>query len=209
MRLSVCSLLATTALAAQIPLHLESDVQAFDFFQSDYSPHHSVRVKKQDDSLCNAGGVNQFTGWLDVGPKHLFFWFFESRNAPDEDPLVLWLNGGPGASSLLGLFEELGPCLVNEHGNGTTFNEYGWNKEANLFFVDQPAGVGFSYLDEDEPVPSSSLSAAEDMHIFMQILVSKAFPALKTRPFHISGESYAVSNFRSWKQLLNIDVLDI
>jgi cathepsin A (carboxypeptidase C) len=128
-----------------------------------------------------------------MGPKHLFFWYFESRTAPRDDPLVLWLTGGPGSSSMIALFGELGPCIINAHANDTTYNKYGWNKHANVLFVDQPAGVGFSYRDKAEPVPSNSFDAAEDLHIFLQIFVSKAFPELKGRPFHISGESYGVS----------------
>ena len=191
MKLILGVLWSAVALATQIPLQPSSGVDAYQIFQSDYSPHHSIRIKKQDDSICNSH-TTQYTGWLDVGPKHLFFWYFESRTAPKDDPLVLWLTGGPGVSSMLALLEELGPCLINEHGNGTTYNQYGWNKAANLLFVDQPAGVGFSYLDKGEPVPSNSFTAAEDLHIFLQIFVSKAFPKLKDQEFHISGESYGV-----------------
>jgi cathepsin A (carboxypeptidase C) len=192
MKFLLGALFSSIALASQVPLQLDSEVHGFQVFQSDYSPSHSIRIKKQDDTICNSHAT-QYTGWLDVGPKHLFFWYFESRTTPKDDPLVLWLTGGPGASSMLGLLEELGPCLVNEHGNGTTYNPYGWNKAANMLFLDQPAGVGFSYLDKGEPVPSNSFSAAEDLHIFLQIFVSKVFPQLKDQTFHISGESYGVS----------------
>src|ERR1700753_1194145 len=179
--------------ADQIPINSDKEAHAYQVFHSDHSESHSIRIKKQNDSICDAHST-QYTGWLDIGSKHLFFWYFESQKAPEKDPLVLWLTGGPGASSMLGLFEELGPCLVNEYGNGTVHNEYGWNKEANMLFVDQPAGVGFSYLDKGEPVPSSSFTAAEDLHIFLQIFVTKAFPKLKDQAFHISGESYGVSH---------------
>jgi cathepsin A (carboxypeptidase C) len=75
---------------------------------------------------------------LDVGEeKHFFFWFFESRSEPDKDPLVLWLNGGPGCSSMTGLMMELGPCRVNPGGNGTTLNQASWNNQANTIFLDQ------------------------------------------------------------------------
>lgn len=70
--------------------------------------------------------------------QHIFFYFFESRHKPSEDPVIMWLNGGPGSSSALGLFMELGPCRVNEEGNATSWNEYSWNDKANVFFVDQP-----------------------------------------------------------------------
>jgi len=94
---------------------------------------------------------------------------------------------------MLGLLQELGPCLINEHGNGTVYNENGWSKNANILFVDQPAGVGFSYMDEDIPLPSSSFEAAADMHHLLQLFTTEALPELKGREFHITGESYAVS----------------
>ncbi|KAJ4251524.1 hypothetical protein NW762_011512 [Fusarium torreyae] len=179
-------------LASQFPLN-EADspqVSAFQVHQSSLFPEHTIRIKEQvDDKICDAR-VKQYTGWLDVGNQHLFFWYFESQNAPATDPLVLWLTGGPGGSSMLGLLQELGPCLINEHGNGTVHNPYGWNQNANYIFVDQPAGVGFSYLDEGEPLPTNSFVAADSMHKFLQLFVSQVFPDLADRPFHISGESY-------------------
>src|ERR1700759_853667 len=127
-------------LADQIPIRTSSlDVNAYHVFQSEISPSHAVRIKKQDDSICDCRS-DQYTGWLDVGPKHFFFWYFESRTSPDDDPLVLWLTGGPGSSSMIGMLEELGPCLINDYGNGTIHNPNGWSKSSNMLFVDQPAG---------------------------------------------------------------------
>ena len=173
------------------PTNEESDFEAYRTYQSSFSPTHFIRIREQNDSICEARS-KQRTGWLDVDSKHFFFWYFESQNDPTNDPLLLWLTGGPGGSSMLGMLQEIGPCLINEYGNGTMHNKYGWNANANLLFIDQPAGVGFSYLDKDEPVPSNSFTAAADLHLFLQMFVSKVFPNLLDRPFHISGESYAV-----------------
>lgn len=197
MRLSITSVLFTgvsLALAElpQIPFQETPDVEGFSIYQSPYSEHHSIRIKQQqNDSLCDAHS-KQYTGWLDVGMKHLFFWYFESQGNPSEDPLVLWLTGGPGGSSMIGLMQEMGPCLINKHGNGTVYNKHGWSKNVNLLFIDQPAGVGFSYLDKGMPLPSTSFSAAEDLHHFLQTFTTSVFEDLKDRPFHITGESYAV-----------------
>ncbi len=173
----------------------------FTTFVSPHSTAHSLRITSQNSSICDAGSA-QYTGWLDVGPRHLFFWYFDSQRNPKHDPLTLWMTGGPGGSSMLGMLQELGPCLINEHGNGTVYNEYGWSKETNLLFVDQPAGVGFSYVDDEggHPgrVPGDSFTSAADMHIFLQIFVSQALPELRDVPFHISGESYAVSLDLTW-----------
>ncbi|KAJ5275762.1 hypothetical protein N7524_001915 [Penicillium chrysogenum] len=151
---------------------------------------HSIRIRQQDESICAAGSA-QYTGWLDIGPKHLFFWYFESQNDPVADPLTLWMNGGPGSSSMMGLFQENGPCLINEHGNGTVHNPWGWSRNSSLLFVDQPADVGWSYIDEGYEVAHDSQEAAVDMHRFLQIFVSEIFPHKRFSDFHLSGESYA------------------
>jgi cathepsin A (carboxypeptidase C) len=85
----------------------------------------------------------------------------------------------------------LGPCLINPHGNGTTYNPHTWSTLTNLLFVDQPAGVGFSYVDKNSSFPSNSITSAADMAIFLQIFTTLVFPALQSRPLHLAGESYA------------------
>jgi cathepsin A (carboxypeptidase C) len=158
---SLASLPLQHPLAPANPSSLDSS--DFKIFQSNVSPHHSLRLKRQNSTLCNTP-VDQYTGWLDVGHKHLFFWYFAAENTASASassaapsPLTLWLTSGPDGSSMLGMLQELGPCLINEHGNGTVYNPYGWNKDTPLVFVDQPAGVGFSYVDEGEPVPGGFL----------------------------------------------------
>ena len=98
------------------------------------------------------------------------------------------------ALTVLALPGELGPCLINEHGNGTVYNQYGWNKDTALLFVDQPVGVGFSYKDEEfeGTEPSDSWASAEDMRIFLQMFVTQVFPAHRHGPLVLGGESYGV-----------------
>lgn len=183
--------LGLAAAALQEPLQaslIESD--GFQIYDSPVHPH-SVRIKQQNDTLCDAHSA-QYTGWLEVGSHHFFFWFFESQHDPSTDPLTLWMNGGPGASSMLGLLQELGPCLVNDGANGTVYNPHGWTRNSSMIFVDQPAGVGFSYQKKGEPLLDNSFTSAEDMHIFLQIFTSQVFPEMQKLPFHIAGESYGV-----------------
>lgn len=71
----------------------------------------SLRYKSND--LCETSdGVKSYSGYIDIAEnKHLFFWFFESRNDPSSDPVTMWLNGGPGADSLSGLFDGTYPSI--------------------------------------------------------------------------------------------------
>lgn len=199
--------------ASQLPAHQQSFTTEADFaiYHSEHSPKHSIRIRRQNDSLCDARSA-QYTGWLTVGHAHLFFWFFAAQSddtLPDptkssdlhtvesvqaqerRTPLTLWLTGGPGGSSMLGMLQELGPCLINEHGNGTKHNPFGWSKNSHLIFVDQPAGVGFSYVDEGATGPSDSFTSAADMDIFLRMFTQQVFPSLATAPLHLTGESYA------------------
>lgn len=79
-----------------------------------------VRFKQVPDGICETTpGVQSFSGYVDIAEKeHIFFWFFEARNEdPTTAPLTVWINGGPGSSSMIGLFQELGPCGVNSSGD--------------------------------------------------------------------------------------------
>ncbi|KAK0609170.1 Carboxypeptidase S1-like protein A [Lasiodiplodia hormozganensis] len=74
----------------------------------------------------------------------MFFWYFAARDDPKNKPMTLWLNGGPGSDSLIGLFLENGPCNVTED-VVTQLNPYSWNEASNMLYLSQPLGVGFSY----------------------------------------------------------------
>jgi carboxypeptidase C (cathepsin A) len=78
-------------------------------------------------------------------PINLFFWFFEARKNAADAPLAMWLNGGPGTSSMKGLFHGTGPCSVNPDSKSTTLNKWSWNNEVNMLYIDQPVQTGFSY----------------------------------------------------------------
>lgn len=114
--------------------------------------------------------------------------FFEARHNPDDAPLLLWLNGGPGCSSSTGLLFELGPCAVSDNGANVTYNDYSWNQHANVIFLDQPVDVGFSYANEGTSVNTSPV-AGKDVHAFLQLFLGR-FSKYAAAPFHIAAESY-------------------
>lgn len=75
----------------------------------------------------------------------MFFWFFEARKDPENAPLSLWLQGGPGVPSITAALGENGPCSVDDDSQNTTLNPWSWNNEVNMLYIDQPVQVGFSY----------------------------------------------------------------
>ncbi|KAF8317341.1 peptidase S10, serine carboxypeptidase [Clavulina sp. PMI_390] len=103
----------------------------------------------------------------------------------------MWINGGPGAASGLGAFMELGPCSIELESTGanrTRWNPHSWNTNANVFFLDQPVGVGFSYADNGVHVYDTP-EAARDVEVFVNLFF-EVFEEFKARPFHLAGESH-------------------
>ncbi|XP_023672803.2 lysosomal protective protein [Paramormyrops kingsleyae] len=131
----------------------------------------------------------QWSGYLRASPgKYLHYWFVTSQNDPPKDPLVLWLNGGPGCSSLDGFLSENGPFHVNDDGATLYENEFSWNKIANVLYLESPAGVGYSYSD-DQQYETDDDQVADNNYLALQSFFSK-FPSFTQNEFFIFGESY-------------------
>ncbi|CAK5082239.1 unnamed protein product [Meloidogyne enterolobii] len=103
---------------------------------------------------------------------------------------VLWLNGGPGCSSLGGLFNELGPYLLNKDGKTLRQNPHSWNKYASVIFLESPACVGFSYNSKVKNVTTGDEEVAAANYAALKDFFTK-YPSLKSNPFYLTGESYA------------------
>jgi cathepsin A (carboxypeptidase C) len=130
----------------------------------------------------------QYSGYFDVGDGNmLHYWFIESQNEPATDPLLLWMNGGPGCSSLDGLLTELGPFTVNDDAQTLTENPYTWNTFANIIYLEAPACVGFSY--NDAGCAASDDTTAEHNYVALQRFYER-FPAYRSNAFFVTGESY-------------------
>lgn len=128
--------------------------------------------------------TNSSLGGASDGQIH--YTFIESLNDPTKDPLVLWLNGGPGCSSLFGLFQEFGPYLIS--GDNVVKNNYTWLKNASILAIESPFGVGFSYNTTAVNLTENA-TAVYNYYALLNWFVK--FPEFKTQKFWIVGESYA------------------
>ena len=168
-----------------------------------------VKDDTVDPNLCDPSSKS-ISGYIDISGsqydasgenKHLFYWFFEKRTSsmlskeekeedgvmePKDIPIILWLTGGPGCSSTMALLFENGPCSVNAEGTGTEVNPYSWTEAAHVLWLDQPAGVGYSYGDEND---YDEEMISEDAFYFLQAFFKK-HPEYSENPLTVIGESY-------------------
>jgi carboxypeptidase C (cathepsin A) len=135
-----------------------------------------------------------FSGYIDVsapgetaGSRKMFYWFVESQNSPKTDPVMLWTNGGPGCTGLGGFLSEQGPFRATKNGESLELNDFSWTKVANMVFIEQPVGVGFSTTDIK--IEYGDDQAAADNHRFV-VGFFKRYPQYASQDFYISSESY-------------------
>ncbi|KAL3348418.1 hypothetical protein AABB24_021866 [Solanum stoloniferum] len=157
-------------------------------------------LKKANDRIQKLPGqplvkFEQYGGYVTIDEsagRAFYYYFVEAQRSKKSLPLLLWLNGGPGCSSLAyGAFQELGPFRVNSDGKTLHINNFAWNHAANVLFVESPAGVGFSYSNTSSDVTiGGDRKTANDNYRFL-INWLERFPEYKNRDFYIAGESYA------------------
>ncbi|CAK64904.1 unnamed protein product (macronuclear) [Paramecium tetraurelia] len=171
-----------------------------DIFRSEGAFPQGTKCKKVDakklDPLFDDTQVI-YSGYLSVYENSnaaLGFIFYGSQKAKTEGelqnyPTLIWLNGGPGSSSQLGNFMELGPLLTQSDGSFKK-NKYAWNTEYNVIFVDQPIGTGLAYVEKQSEVPTNQKQIGQQ---FLYALNEFLFGAkgLAQSPWFVFGESYA------------------
>lgn len=107
--------------------------------------------------------LNMYAGHVEITPEHhgnMFFWFYKNRHIANRGRTVIWLNGGPGCSSMDGAMMEIGPYRVKKDGT-LKLNDGSWDEFANLLFIDNPVGTGFSYVDTDSYIHDLDEMAAQ------------------------------------------------
>ncbi|XVF43598.1 hypothetical protein PTKIN_Ptkin02bG0052500 [Pterospermum kingtungense] len=142
------------------------------------------------------------SGYLPVNPATaaaIFYTFYEAQTPTlplSKTPLLIWLQGGPGCSSMVGNFFELGPWrVVSSHNHNVEHlslqpNSGSWNRLFGLLFLDNPIGTGFSIALTPQEIPRDQISVAKHLFIAITRFISLD-PLFKYRPIYITGESYA------------------
>ncbi|XP_030636847.1 putative serine carboxypeptidase CPVL [Chanos chanos] len=136
--------------------------------------------------------VKSYSGYLTVNKTYnsnLFFWFFPAQVRPETAPVLLWLQGGPGGTSMFGLFVEHGPYLV--HKNLTLgYRDFPWTSRYSVLYIDNPVGTGFSFTEDDRGFAQNQDDVGRDLYSaltqFLQI-----FTEFQSNEFYATGESYA------------------
>ncbi|CAN6319792.1 unnamed protein product [Urochloa humidicola] len=197
---------------------------------SSWSMDHPIYVGPQDglkkvDKISELPGqpgkavFDQYAGYVTVDAtagKALFYYFAEAAEEPSTKPLVLWLNGGPGCSSLGGAMLEIGPFFVNRDNKTLSTNKYAWNNVANMLFLESPAGVGFSYSNRTSDYNNTGdKRTAADAYTFL-INWLERFPEYKGHSFFITGESYGghyipqlANTILSNNKIMNITMINL
>jgi vitellogenic carboxypeptidase-like protein len=141
------------------------------------------------------------SGYLPVNPSSdstIFYLFYEAQkpiSTLSKTPILIWLQGGPGCSSMIGNFYELGPWRVNfnkkpDEPLALEPNPGSWNRKFGLIFIDNPIGTGFSVASKPEEIPRNQTRVAEHLFAALKAFI-KSDSSFKSRPIYITGESYA------------------
>jgi carboxypeptidase C (cathepsin A) len=194
-------LLFATFARCQFPPPISSD--GLTVLTSPVDGNITVSYKSPPVGTCSTvfSTQKQYTGYVTLPPNILkpsqgnytintFFWFIEARQLPETAPLTIFMNGGPGTSSMVGMFQEVGPCQVVEIAQGrlgTQARDWGWDRSTNILFIDQPVQVGFSYdvatnaslnlINEAISYPPTSVPKTQPPYTFLNGTFSSANPA--------------------------------
>ena len=139
---------------------------------------------------CDRLNSDWFSGYLKVSEKkELHYVFVTSMNDYTTDPVVVWFNGGPGCSSLLALFQEHGPFVIDDGEYSIKKNPYPWNQRQSILYIESPAGVGFSWAASKDDWNQNDMSQSADAFAALQDWYTN-YPEFLNNDLYISGESY-------------------
>jgi carboxypeptidase C (cathepsin A) len=167
--------------------------------------HGTVPASRANEPIPGLGPVTELPGYGPVRERqhagnlpvddrkrgYVYVWFVESQSDPEHDPVVIWLNGGPGTSSFIGQFTEGGPYrIVTDPEVRLADNPFSWNRRANLMMIDQPTGTGLSVALDDKVHARTELQASGQLYHALQCFY-RQLPEFRSNDLYLFGESYA------------------
>ncbi|XP_006506680.1 probable serine carboxypeptidase CPVL isoform X3 [Mus musculus] len=163
-------------------------------FLSPYIKNGKIKEGQRKSMVSPFPGMNDksYAGYITVNQTYnsnLFFWFFPARMQPEDAPVVLWLQGGPGGSSMFGLFVEHGPYIITSNMT-VVARDFPWTFTLSMLYIDNPVGTGFSFTDHFQGYATSEDDVAQDLYSAL-IQFFTLFPEYAKNDFYVTGESYA------------------
>ncbi|XP_011623125.1 serine carboxypeptidase 1 isoform X2 [Amborella trichopoda] len=141
-----------------------------------------------------------YAGYITLGnqvnKKHLYYYFATSERDLSKDPVVFWINGGPGCSGMNAVVYLLGPFKIDndrdymKHGVKVKLSPFSWTKVSSIVYVDSPAGTGFSYADNSDDYETDDSKTIADLYEFI-LKWYRAYPEFLSNPLYVAGSSYA------------------
>ena len=117
-------------------------------------------------NLPGYNATELYSGFFNIDKttgSNTYFLFSTAISGREDAPVLLWLNGGPGASSLLGFYDELGPFGIDEQMQIVP-RAVSWNKDAHLLAFDNPLGVGYSHTNSLERMATNQTTVGADLY---------------------------------------------
>jgi vitellogenic carboxypeptidase-like protein len=150
-------------------------------------------IRKQSEVSPAIGNFTSYSGFFTTDAQvtrdnNMFFWYLPAQNGDSDAPLVIWLQGGPGGSSLFGMFIEMGPFNVDSKFNLVP-KPYTWNDKYDMLFIDNPVGAGFSYTGTGKGYVVDEDEVANNLYSLLQQFYT-VFPSVSKKDLYVTGESY-------------------
>ncbi|XP_071811456.1 probable serine carboxypeptidase CPVL isoform X1 [Apostichopus japonicus] len=161
------------------------------------TPYIKEGKTQEAQNLSRVGSLDgtsvvSYAGFFTVNSTYnsnMYFWFVPAETNPSTAPILLWLQGGPGGSSLFGLFIENGPFSVTKDGK-LKERQWAWTKKYSMIYIDNPVGTGFSFTDNDAGYANNEDDVAVNLYSALTQFF-QVFPEYQKNDFYASGESYA------------------
>jgi vitellogenic carboxypeptidase-like protein len=159
---------------------------------TDLMKDHSAEFTKNASRVIGIGDIDSYAGFFTTNTtldNNMFIWYFPAQNKDPNAPLVIWLQGGPGGSSMFGLFAEMGPFDLDSNLK-ILDRPTSWNKKYAMLFIDNPVGAGFSYTTKNGYCTNTKVEVAQNLHSLLKQFY-QVFTEQQPNDLYITGESYA------------------